>query len=75
MAVKVLLEKNARRQLEKLTEDVKDRIIVALNELEKGFSARAGFEIIFANDISIKACETYKKNLGQEQTIYHGIPV
>ena len=40
MVFKVLIEKKARRQIEKLTEDVKARIIEALKELEKGFSAR-----------------------------------
>ncbi len=31
--------------------------------MDLGFT-QAGFEIIFANDISLRACETYKKNLG-----------
>ncbi len=33
--------------------------------MDLGFS-QAEFEIIFANDISVRACETYKKNLGLE---------
>ncbi len=40
MPFKVLVEKNARRQIEKQSEDVKARIIETLKELEKGFSAR-----------------------------------
>jgi mRNA interferase RelE/StbE len=36
----VLIEKRARKQIEGLTENVKYRIIDALKELEKGFSAR-----------------------------------
>lgn len=33
--------------------------------MDLGFT-QAGFEIIFANDTSVRACETYKKNLGLE---------
>lgn len=33
--------------------------------MDLGFK-QAGFQIIFANDISKRACETYKKNLGLE---------
>lgn len=40
MVFKVLIEKRARKQIEGLTENVKYRIIDALKELEKGFSAR-----------------------------------
>lgn len=36
----MLIEKRARKQIEGLTENVKYRIIDALKELEKGFSAR-----------------------------------
>jgi len=40
LASKIFLEKKARRQIEDLNEDMKKRIFLTLNELQKGFSAR-----------------------------------
>lgn len=40
MAFKVFVESKAAKQVEKLPEDVRKRIVEALKELEKGFSAR-----------------------------------
>lgn len=40
MVFKVLVEKKASKQIEGLSGDIKNRIIDALNELEKGFSTR-----------------------------------
>lgn len=40
MAFKVLIEKRAAKQLDGLPVDIRNRIINALKELEKGFSAR-----------------------------------
>lgn len=40
MVFKVLIEKKASKQIESLSGDIRNRIIDALKELEKGFSAR-----------------------------------
>ena len=39
MALKIFLEKKVRRQLDKLSKELEQRIITTLKELEKGFSA------------------------------------
>jgi len=40
LVFKVLIEKKASKQIESLSGDIRNRIIDALKELEKGFSAR-----------------------------------
>ncbi len=40
MVFNVLVEKKVKKQLEGLPTDIRNRIINALNEIEKGFSAR-----------------------------------
>ncbi len=40
MALKVLIEKKVNKKIDMLDVDTKDRIVVVLRELEKGFSAR-----------------------------------